>query len=140
MLLILDPPQPRNMTKANPAFSPLAVGGDHVFRHKSHRSRLANELVLVRVGLRRDQGKHSRPIGRSNAHPSLSGLQADVIGQIESQLIYVKLQAAVLIANEDIDGINAEVGILAILRKRGWMSGSGCGASVSSSTKHYFGV
>jgi hypothetical protein len=41
-------------------------------------------------------------------------LEPDVEGQTESKLVDVKSQASFLIANEDVDGINAKVTILVI--------------------------
>ena len=110
LLLILDPPQPRNMTKANSALSPLAVGRHDIFGHKRDRRGLADQLVLVRVGFRRDQGEHGGAVRRRNADPALSGLKTHIKGQVESELIQVESQASVLIADENVNRVHAEVG------------------------------
>jgi hypothetical protein len=41
-------------------------------------------------------------------------LKADIEGQVEAELIQVEVQAAVQIANKDVDGVDAEVGVLAV--------------------------
>ena len=115
-LLILDTPETRNMTKANSALSPLTVGRHDIFRHKGDRRGLADQLVLIRVGFRRDQRKHGGAVRRRNSYPALSGLKAHIKGQVEAELIHVEPQASVLIADENIDRVHAEVGIVAIQR------------------------
>ncbi len=120
------------MTKANPAFSPSSVRCRNVFRNEHHRSWLADELVFVRVGLRRDQGQHSRAIGRRNRYQALTGLQTHVIGHAEAKLVQVKPQAPLLITHVDVDGLHAEVGVV-LLRVKfrliqqtdGWRVGHG---------------
>src|SRR4051812_49359110 len=54
LLLILDASQTRHMTKADSAAPPLRVGSYDILRYKSHWSRLADQLVFVRVGFRCD--------------------------------------------------------------------------------------
>ncbi len=103
------------MTEANSATSPLAVGGHDIFGNKSDRRRVANQLVLSGVGFRGDQGQHGRAVGRCDADPALSGLKTHIEGQTESKLIQVEPQASVLITNEDVDGVDAEVGVVAIM-------------------------
>jgi hypothetical protein len=103
------------MTKADASTSPLAVGGHDIFGNKSNRGRLADQLVLVRFGIRRDESKHCRAVRRRNPNPSLSGLKAHIKGETESKLIHIESQAAVLIANENPDGVDAEVGIFSIV-------------------------
>src|ERR1700682_2061215 len=107
------------MTKANSPLSPLAVGGHDIFRHKRDRSRLTDQLVLVRAGFRRDQGEHGATVRRRNSYPALSGLKAHIKSQVESELIHVEPQAPVLIADENVDRVNAEVGVVAIQRELG---------------------
>ena len=105
------------MTKADSALSPLGVSCHDIFGNKRNLRRLADELVLVRVGIRRDQGKHRRAVRRRNPDPALSRLKAHIKGQAESQLIHVESQAPVLIANENVDRVNPKMGVLAIERR-----------------------
>jgi len=103
------------MTKANSATSPLAVGSHDVFGNKSNWRRLADQLVLIGVGFGRDQGKHCGAVGRRNTHPALPGLKAHIEGETESKLIHIESQAPILITDENVDRVNAEIAILAIL-------------------------
>ena len=103
------------MTKANSASSPLAVRGHDIVGNKGNGRRLANSLVLIGLGIRCDQGKHGRTVGRRNPYPAFPGLEAHIKGQTESKLIHVESQASVLIANENVGSVNAEVGVLALL-------------------------
>src|SRR5713226_6875456 len=97
------------MTKANSPLSPLAVRSHDIFRHKRDRSGLTDQLVLIRVGFRCDQAKHGGAVRGRNAYPALSGLKTHIKGQVESELLHVEPQAAVLIADENVDCVNAEV-------------------------------
>ena len=69
----------------------------------------ADELVFLRAGIGRDQRKHRGAIGRRNGYPALSGLKPSIKGQIEPKLIQVESEASLLIANKDIDRVNAEI-------------------------------
>src|SRR5882724_6749345 len=106
------------MTKANPATPPLGISRNDIFCHKSDRRGLANELVLIRIGLGRNQGENSRAVGRRDAYPPLSGLKAHIEGEVETELINVEPQTPFLIANENTHPINAEVGGVAFQRDR----------------------
>jgi hypothetical protein len=48
-------------------------------------------------------------VRRSNPYPALPGLKAHIKSQTESKLIHVESQASILIANENVDGMNAEI-------------------------------
>ncbi len=71
------------------------------------------------VGLGRNQIQHGRTIRRRNRNPTLSGLEPDVKGQIEPKLIQIKSQAEFLITHIDIDGMNAEIGVVWLRAKAG---------------------
>ena len=49
------------------------------------------------------------------ADPALAGLHARVVGDVEAELVDEEAQAAVLVADEDVDAVNAQVG-----RRRTW--------------------
>jgi len=49
-------------------------------------------------------------VRRCDAYPALPGLKTHIKGQTESKLIHIESQALILVANENIDGMNAEVG------------------------------
>ena len=103
------------MAKAHTATTPLAIGSHDIFGDKSNRSALTNQLVVIRVGLRCNQGDHCGAVWRRDSNPTLPGLKANIKGQIESKLIEIEPQASILIANEDIDRIDAEVATIAIV-------------------------
>src|SRR5271166_714719 len=92
LLFILHPSQLRNMAKANSAPSPLGVGGYDILGDKNRLRRLADQLVVIRVGIGCDQGEDRRSVGRSNAYPALPRLQAHIEGQAESKLIHIEFK------------------------------------------------
>jgi hypothetical protein len=49
----------------------------------------------------------AEPSGGDEAFP---GLKLDVIGEVEAELVEVEAETAVLIADEDLGGMDAEVG------------------------------
>lgn len=99
------------MTETHSAFTPFAELGGDILGHKNNLRGPANELVLYRVWIRRDQRQHRRTIRRRDCYPTLAGLQARVKCQIEPQLIQVKPQASILIAHINVDRVNPEIGI-----------------------------
>ena len=99
------------MTESNPALAPFAELGGDIFGDKNNLCGPANELVLCRIGIRRDQRQHRRAIRRRDRYPALAGLQAGVKCQIETQLIQVEPQASILIAHINVDRVNPEIRI-----------------------------
>jgi len=97
------------MAKADSAFAPLGVGGDDIFGNKGDARWAADQLVLVRVRVRGDESQNRCAVWRRDPYPALSLLRAQIEGETESELIDVETQALILIAHEDIDGMNAEV-------------------------------
>ena len=75
----------------------------------------ADQFVVVGIRLRRHQGKYRCAVRRRNSDPALSRLKAHVEGQIETKLIYIESQTAILIANEHVDRVNPEIGVFATL-------------------------
>ena len=116
-LFILDAPQARNMPKADSAPAPLAISCHDIFGDKSNLRRLTDQFVLVRLGIRRNQGDDRGAVGRRDSNPTLSRLQAHIKGQTESKLIEIEPQTSILIANENVDRVDAEVGVVAIPRR-----------------------
>jgi hypothetical protein len=76
--------------------------------------RPADELARLRAGFRFDQPEHCGAVGRGDRHQAFAGLKAGVQRQVESKLIQVKPQAALLISNENVDVAYAEIQILSI--------------------------
>ena len=100
----------------NSALAPFAELGDDVFGKENDGRGLADELVVFRIGIGRDQPKHRGAVRRGNRDQAVTGLKAGVQGQIESELIPVELQAAILIFDKNVDCVNAEVGVLPVRR------------------------
>ncbi len=80
----------------------------------------ADELVLDRIWLGGDEGKNGGAVGRSDGDEAFAGLELGVVGEVEAELVDVEAEAAVLVADEDLGGVDAEVGG----GIRGWC---GCG-------------
>ena len=78
-----------------------------IFGNKNYLRGPADELVLRGAGLGRDQREHRGAVGRGDGYPA-AGLKLGVEGQIESKLIQIESQASLLIANEDVDRVNAD--------------------------------
>src|SRR6266481_6018921 len=104
--LVLDAPEPRCMAKANSAPSPFAVGRHDIFGYKDNLRMLADQLVVIGVGIWSDQRQHGCAVRRRNADPALSGLKADIKGQSKTQLIKIESQAPILIAYIHIDSVH----------------------------------
>ena len=107
------------MVEANPALAPFAKLGGDIFGDKNNLRGPANELVLCRIGIGRDQRQDRRAVRRRYRYPALAGLQAGIKRQIEPQLIQVESQASILIANINVDRVNPEIGITPV-HSVGW--------------------
>ena len=86
----------------------MKFGGD-VFGNKNNLRGTADEFVFLGLGLGNDKGKDGTAIGRGDGYPAVSGLKAGIESQVESQLIKVETQAAILIANVDVHAVKTEV-------------------------------
>jgi len=58
-------------------------------------------------------------VGRGNGNEAFAGLELGVVRKMEAKLVDVEAEAAVLVADIDIDGVDAEMG----RRLRGWCRG-----------------
>ena len=58
-------------------------------------------------------------VGRSNGDEAFAGLEFGVVGEVEAELVDVEAEATVLVADVDVDGVDAEVGRVV----RGWRGG-----------------
>jgi hypothetical protein len=96
--------------KPNPARAPFVKLGRNIFGDEDDLRRPADECVVFRVGLGCDQRKHGAAVGRSNRHPALTRSKADITDQTESKLVQVKSQTLILIANKDVNSVDAEMG------------------------------
>src|SRR5271154_161563 len=110
----LDPPKSRWVAKVTPALPPLAVLRNHILSEKNDRRGPADQLVVVRVGIRRDQPEHRGSVGRGNRHQAVTRLKVRIQNQMESELIHVEFETAILIFDKDVDSVNPQVGVLAV--------------------------
>ena len=107
------------MAKADSAPSPFAVGRHDIFGYEDNLRMLADQLVVIGVGIWSDQRQHGCAVRRRNADPALSGLKADIKGQSKTELIKIESQASILIAYIHIDSVHAEIRVLPFLAKVG---------------------
>jgi hypothetical protein len=80
-----------------------------VLRHEDDGYRAADLLVVVRSRARLDQRQHGAAIRRRDRDPTLAGLEADILRELEPELIDVKAQAPLLVADEDLDRVQAQI-------------------------------
>src|SRR5713226_9293374 len=117
--LILEALQARRELKANSALAPFAVLGNHILGDKGDRRGPADELDLFRAGFRRDEREVRGAVGRGDGYKTTAGLTAGVKDQLEAELVEVKVQAVVEIANVNRNRLKAQVGIPAIQANNG---------------------
>jgi len=48
-------------------------------------------------------------VGRGYGYQAFAGLELGVVGEVETELVDVEAEAAVLVADVDVDGVDAEV-------------------------------
>ena len=111
---VLDAPQAGCKQKPDAAFAPFLELGDHILGNENDPGGPADETVLARFGLRRDQREDGGAIGRRDCHPPVPGLQTGVKRNMETELIHVESQALVLIVDINVDGVHPEKGLLAV--------------------------
>jgi hypothetical protein len=89
------------MMKADPAATPQLEGRVDILGDERNLRMPANALVVFRAPFGSDEGENRTAIRRSNGHPASAKLKAGVGHYTESQLAHVKLQASIMVANED---------------------------------------
>ncbi len=102
------------MVKTHAVAAPFFELGDYVFGQEDDLSRTADKLVFIGAGLRSNEREYSGAIGRSDGEGIFDGGERDIKGQAESQLIQIELPAAFFVANENGNGSQSEVGVVAI--------------------------
>src|SRR6266404_2248891 len=121
----------RGMVKTHAAAAPFLELGEDVFGQEDDLSRAADKLVFIGAGCRSNEREHSGAIGWSDGERISGGRERDIKGQAESQLIQVESPASLLVAHENGNGSEAEVGVVAIrvktapVRKQGRRVSSG---------------
>ena len=66
-------------------------------------------MIRFGIGVGRDERKHRTTIRRSDSHVAAATSVAYVADQTKSQLIKIESKALFLIANKDINGVDAEM-------------------------------
>ena len=118
----LDAAEARSVIEADAAFGPFLIFGEDVFGDESQAGGAADEFEVERVGLGGDEGEDGLAVGRSDGDEAFAGLELGVVGEVEAELVDVEAEAAVLVADVDVDGVDAEVGggIAGLVRGRTW--------------------
>jgi hypothetical protein len=98
------------VNKRHSPLRPFAELGVNVFGEESDGPRTAYEGVLFGAGLGGDDGKNGVAVGRGNREPSSAGLNDKVKRNTETELVYVKAKAGVLITNIDGGAVQTEIG------------------------------
>jgi hypothetical protein len=115
--IVFDAPQTWRVQEAHAAFGPLGEFRAYILGDEHHLRNTADQFVLKRLRLWRDQRQDCRAVGRSHGHPAVAVLQSRVERQVKSQLVKIKPQAPVLVANIDVDAVHPQVQIRPRLRR-----------------------
>src|SRR5713101_3549115 len=107
----------RRMVKTHAAPAPFLELGEDVFGQEDDLSRAADKLVFIGVGFRSNEREHSGAIRGSDGERIFDGRERDIKGQPESQLIQVESPAALFVADENGNGSEAKVRVVAIRAK-----------------------
>src|SRR5437870_13749551 len=119
MHFILEAFQPWRELKANSALGPFAVFHNHILSDKRDRRRPANELVLFRAGLRRDQRKVCGAVRRGNGHKTTNGLNARATARLAAEWCEGESQGERETANVNGHRLQPQVRGLAVQADRG---------------------
>ena len=111
---ILEALQARGKIEAHAALGPFKIFREHIFSDKRDVRGPADELVLRRVRLRRDEREVGGTVGRRDGYPSAARLRVTIKNEVEAQLVQVEAQAGFQFAHKDSHRLNAQKGLLAI--------------------------
>jgi hypothetical protein len=106
----LDAAQARSVIEADAAEGPLFIFRDNIFGDEDDLRGTADEFVLHGIRLGSDEREDGRAVGRGYGDEAFASLELDVVGEVEAELVEVEAEAAVKIADEDLGGMDAEVG------------------------------
>jgi hypothetical protein len=107
--LVADALEAGRGLEADAALRPFLEFCGDVFGDEDDLRGAADELVLLGIGLGSDEGENGGAVGRSDPDPTFAGLHAGVVGDVETELVDEKVEAAVLVADEDVDAVQAHV-------------------------------
>jgi hypothetical protein len=102
------------MEKADSPFRPFEELGINVFGDESNMLRMADKAIFFRAGRRGGDNKNRVAIRRRNRRPSKPGSSLNIIGNTESELVYVKPEASVVITNIHRRALKTQIRTLSI--------------------------
>ena len=105
--------------KTNATSEPFAELGGYVFGDESDLCATTDEFVLWRCGFGRDEGEVGGAVRRRDADPTATSVAAAVEDELKAELIKIEGQTAIDIADEDGDGLEAQIGAGAVEGKDG---------------------
>ena len=108
--IVLEALEARRGMKADTAFGPFLKFCDDVFGDEDDIGGAADEFVFGGLGFRDDEGEDRGAVGRGNGNEAFAGLEFGVVGEMEAELVDEKADAAVVVADKDVDALDAEVG------------------------------
>jgi hypothetical protein len=104
-----DAAKARSVLEADSAFGPFLVFGEDIFRDESEASGAADEFEVERIGFGGNERENGLAVRRGDRDEAFAGLQFGVVGEVEPELVDVEAEAAVLVADVNIDGVDAEM-------------------------------
>lgn len=112
------------------AAAPKFVGGVDVFGDEGDLGGAADELVVLGAALGRDEREDCAAVGRGDSDPAVAELEAGVGDDGEAELVDEEGKAAIVVADEDRRGEDAQVLALFARAGRGGVDkmSHGCGA------------
>ena len=106
---VLEALEARGGMKADASFGPFLKFCEDVFGDEDDIGGAADEFVFEGLGLGHDQGKDRGAVGRRDGDEAFAGLKLGVVGEMEAKLVDEEADAAVVVANENVDALDAEV-------------------------------
>ena len=97
--------------KADAAFGPFLKFGQDVFCDQNDMGGTADEFGFGRIGLGNDQRENRGAVGRRDGDQAVAGLELGVVSKMEAELVDEEADAAVMVADENVDALDAEVGM-----------------------------
>jgi len=108
--VVLEAFETRSGMKADAALGPFLKFCEDVFGDKDDVRGAADELVFGSFGLGNDESENRGAVGRRDGDKAFAGLEFGVVGEVKAELVHEKTDAAVVVADEDVDALDAEVG------------------------------
>jgi hypothetical protein len=105
------------MMKTDAAITPFPEFGKDIVGKKSDAGGSPDQFLFGRIRLWRGKHKHRRPVYGRHRKPTVAGFRESVKGKSKAKLIQIKLQASLLVPDEDGYGAETKIGILAIWMK-----------------------